>query len=136
MSCFSGWGKAKSIAYLTQRDSYPRGEVSEAVFGRLVSLVKHAPLHWFGYHNCDLDPCGSDQPPPELRYQGLVIPSRCSTDILVPDKTILYVAPSLILHYVRCHQYLPPTCFLDAALGCPEPGSKEYFAAVKLAAPR
>lgn len=105
---FSGWEKAKSVGYLDPEDSYPRGEVSERVFGRLVSLVKHAPLRWFGCHDCELDPCGSGQPPPELRYQGLVIPSRCSTDILVPDKTVLYVAPSLILHYVRCHQYLPP----------------------------
>jgi hypothetical protein len=122
---------AKNVGYLTPSESYPRGEVSEEVFERLVGLVKRPLVAWFGYHYCKLDSCGSGQPPPELRYKGLVIPTRCDSDILVPDKADLYIAPALILHYIRCHNYLPPSYFLNAVLACPEPRSPEYLAAIE-----
>ena len=124
-------GPIKSVGYLAQGHDYPQGEVPEQVFDRLVALVELHLLHWMGYHNCDLEPCGSNQPQPEIQYHGLVIPRRCSSDILVPDGGVLYLAPALILHYIRCHRYQPPACFLEAALNCPDPGSQEYLAAVE-----
>lgn len=126
---------AKGVGYLTRGDNYPSGEVSETVFERLISLVKRPFVVWGGYHYCDLDPCGSEQLPTELRYKDLLIPSRCDSDILVPDKAALYVAPALILHYIRFHHYLPPSYFLDAVLACPEPGSPEYLAAIEKISP-
>jgi hypothetical protein len=63
------------------------------------------------------------------------IPEWGSSDILVPDKTVIYMAPSLILHYIRAHQYLPPACFVLAVLNCPEPGSEEYREAIRKIAP-
>ena len=124
-------GAIKSVGYLAQGHDYPQGHVPEEVFDRLVKLVTLHILTWMGYHNCDLDPCGSNQLQPEFQYRGLVIPRKCSSDILVPDKGVVFMAPSLILHYIRCHHYLPPTSFLDAVRNCPEPGSKEYFVVVQ-----
>jgi len=63
------------------------------------------------------------------------IPRCCSSDILVPGKTMAYMAPALILHYIRTHRYLPPACFLEAVLDCPEPGSAEYLDAIRKVAP-
>jgi hypothetical protein len=128
-------GPVKSVGYLTRDREYPQGEVADLVFDRLVRLAKLRIVQWFGHHHCDLDPCGPGQPQPELYYEGLVIPRQCSTDIFVPDQEAVYVAPALILHYIRFHRYLPPTCFLEAVLRCPQPGSDEYFAALKRAAP-
>jgi len=66
---------------------------------------------------------------------GIRIPEHCSSDILVPDKAVVYMSPALILHYIRVHQYLPPACFVAAVLNCPEPGSEEYRAAIRKMAP-
>lgn len=118
---------AAKVGYLTKNEGFPQGEVSEVVIDCLVCLVRHPLVHWFGYHDCDLYPCGLKQPRPELRYKGIRIPSRCSTDILVPDEATAYVAPALILHYILFHQYLPPTCFIEAVLACPDPSSAEYL---------
>jgi hypothetical protein len=127
-------GPIKSVGYLAREHDFPQGEVPEEVFDRLITLVRlHIKLHiqhWMGYHTCDLNPCGSNQPQPEILYRGLVIPWRCRFDLVLPDKGVLYVAPSLIMHYIRCHRYLPPTCFLDAVINCPAPDSEEYAAAV------
>lgn len=124
----TGW---ESVGYLKASEDYPHGEVSELAFERLVGLVKHRLLFWAGYYYCDLGPCGSAQPPPELRYKGFVIPTKCNHDILVPAGTVIYVAPALILHYIRAHKYLPPSTFLGAVLACPDPASSEYLVALE-----
>lgn len=127
-------GPIKSVGYLAQGHDYRQGEVPEEVFDRLITLVKayiklHI-LHYMGYHTCDLEPCGSNQPQPELLYHGQAIPGTCRSDLVVPDKGVIYKAPSLIMHYIRRHHYLPPACFLQAVINCPEPGSQEYLALV------
>src|SRR5579864_5284026 len=124
----TGW---KRVGYLKASEDYPHGEVSELAFERLVGLVRHRLLFWAGYHYCELHPCGSAQPPPEFRYKGLVIPTKCDHDILVPARTFIYVAPALILHYIRVHKYLPSSSFLEAVLACPDPASSEYLAALE-----
>jgi len=126
---------ANKVGYLTRADGYPRGEISEELRECLVRFVRRPAVHWFGYHHCDLDPCWLKKPRPELRYKGMRVPSRCSTDFLVPDGATGYLAPALILHYILFHQYLPPACFLEAALGCPDPGSSEYLDAIERICP-
>ena len=42
----------------------------------------------------------------------------------------ILVAPSLVLHYIDAHQYLPPAEFISAVLRCPEVGSPEYVRAL------
>ena len=130
-----GWTRTERVGYLEAGKDYSRGEVSELAFERLVGLVKHSFIAWCGYHYCDLDPCGSPQPLPELRYKGLVIPTRGDSDILVPGETVIYVAPALILHYIRAHNYLPPSPFLKAVLACPDHASPEYLAALEKICP-
>jgi hypothetical protein len=128
-------GSLKSVGYLSRKHDYPTGETSDEVFARLVSLVKRPLGCWAGEHLCDLGYCGSNRPQPEFKWQGMKIPRSCSTDILVPDKTVIYVAPALILHYIRAHRYLPPACFIGAVLVCPEPGSDEYRGEIKRITP-
>jgi hypothetical protein len=126
-----GPGVLKSVGYLARNHNYDQGEVSQETFDCLVKLVKLHLIQWFGHHDCDLEPCGSGKPEPELYYEGLRIPRSCSTDILVPGQAAIYQAPALILHYIRGHHYLPPACFLEAVLDCPQPGSPDYFAALE-----
>ena len=128
-------GPVISVGYLSREHDYPKGETSEAVFDRLGSLVLLHLVSWLGYHDCELASCGLNQPPPELYWRGMRIPRSCSSDIVVPDGTVVYMAPALILHYIRVHQYLPPARFLKAVLNCPEPGSDEYHGAINKIVP-
>jgi|ERR1022692_1216950 hypothetical protein len=119
-------GAHRFVGYLSREHDYPNGKTSDPVFDRLAELARAAPIQWGGSHECDLESCGLNQAQPELYWRGMVIPRHCSTDILVPDGAVLYWAPALILHYIRAHQYLPPTCFIDAVGRCPDPRSPEY----------
>jgi hypothetical protein len=125
-------GPIKSVGYLARGYDYTEGEILEAVFDRLANLVlRDIAIHYCGYHHCDLGSCGLNQPQPELYWRDLVIPRHCDKDIFVPDEAVVYQAPSLILHYIRSHRYLPPSCFVEAVLNCPEPGSDEYLSAIE-----
>ena len=125
----------EKVGYLNRGENYRQGEVSDGVLERLISLVRRPVVHFYGYHDCDLDPCWLKQPQPQLRYKGIAIPNRCSTDILVPHNTGAYIAPALILHYILFHQYLPPTGFLEAVQACPDAGSSEYLRAIERMCP-
>jgi hypothetical protein len=131
-----GTGRERPVGYLDRRHSFTKGTASEAFFDCLVALVEQPLAVCRGYHICDLGWCGlsfgGEQP--KFRYKGRVI-GLGATEILVPDKEVVYSAPSLILHYIRRHKYLPPSCFVEAVLNCPKPRSQEYFAAIKRIAP-
>lgn len=129
-------GSLKSVGYLSRKHDYPKGETSDEMFARLFCLAKRPLGGWAGEHLCDLGYCGSNRPQPRLEWQGIEIPRSCSTDILVPDKTVVYIAPALILHYIRAHRYLPPACFIEAVLVCPEPDSADYRGQIKKIVPR
>jgi hypothetical protein len=124
-----------SVGYLSRRHDYPKGEISDAAFDRLATLAMRPLGGWAGEHSCDLGSCGSKLSQPEFKWRGMRIPRCCSTDIVIPDRTVIYVAPALILHYIRAHHYLPPSRFIEAALNCPEPNSDEYRAEIKRIAP-
>ena len=128
-------GPYKSVGYLSRDREYPKGEISYSVFDRLVLFAMRPLYASCGVHDCDLDSCESDRPRLELKWRDTTIPSYCSTEILVPDRTWVYVAPALILHYIRAHRYLPPACFIDAVLTCPEPGSDEYRSEIRRIVP-
>jgi hypothetical protein len=131
------FGSTNSVAvgYLARGYDYTEGETPEAVFDCLALLVlaSRFTIHSLGYHYCDLGPCGLNQPQRKLYWGDQVIPSRCTTEILVPGKKVVYRSPALILHYMRSHRYLPPSCFIEAVLACPEPGSVKYLSAMKRA---
>jgi hypothetical protein len=121
--------KPKQVGYLKGND-YPKGEISETVFDRLAMLCKNPAIRWFGFHQCDLDPCDK-QEQPDLFWRGLVIPKSATVDILVVGKTNSYLAPSLILHYIRQHKYLPPSEFIEAVETCAEQDSADYIEALR-----
>src|SRR5215470_10162475 len=128
-------GLFNSVGYLSRDHDYPKGETSDLVFDRLAIFAMRPLYSYAGHHHCDLGSCGSDPPHQELKWRGMTIPRWCSTDILVPDRTLVYIAPALILHYICAHRYLPPACFIDAVLTCPEPESDEYRSEIRRIVP-
>jgi hypothetical protein len=49
----------------------------------------------------------------------------------VPGRGVVYVAPSLIPHYVDAHGYAPPRAFREAVLAGPPMRSVAHFRARK-----
>lgn len=58
-----------------------------------------------------------------------------ATNLYIPASAQVYLAPSMILHYICRHRYRPPDAFCDAVLRCPAIGSRAYFEALKPAVP-
>lgn len=50
--------------------------------------------------------------------------------MFIPGDGILYVAPSLILHYLDAHGYQAPVEFQSAVMNCPPMRSMNYLKAI------
>ena len=128
------------VGYMVGGYSYTRGAASKTFFDHLVTLVAYPAYgRSLGYHTCDLGRCGRGQGLSRkrmmFRYHGRTL-TLGDSDILVPGGDTIYCAPSLILHYIRCHRYAPPPRFVEAVLKCPEPRSREYFIAITKISPK
>jgi len=127
------------VGYLELGFPYTKGATSKTFFDHLVTLAAYPFRRALGYHRCDLGRCGCGLDLSRLsrtfRYHDHTLTCGDS-DILVPGDDVIYCAPTLILHYIRCHGYAPPHCFVEAVLNCPEPRSREYCTAIMKIAPK
>ena len=133
------WFGLTHVGYLVQGHPYTKGATSKAFFDHLVTLVAYPFSLPFGFDICDLGRCGRGRGLSRLsesfRYHGRTLTCG-NSDIFVPGDDVVYCAPTLILHYIRCHGYAPPTRFVEAVLNCPEPRSREYCTAITKIAPK
>ena len=103
-------------------------DLSESHFRKLLQLLKHPwePLEAAGDHECEFcveakDFFGRSY----VKRYGLVIYFG-SSNLFVPGDNCIYVAPSMIAHYIEAHAYEPPPEFWEAVLSCPEMRSEPY----------
>jgi hypothetical protein len=115
----SGTDRVRRVGYLARGYSFTKGTTSQAFFDRLVNVGGTALRGVVRISHLDLGWCRLKVPneKPALRYKGHPI-GLGNTDISVPGDEVVYLAPSLILHYIRRHRYLPPPCFVEAVLNC------------------
>ncbi|MFC1580268.1 hypothetical protein ACFL4N_05085 [Thermodesulfobacteriota bacterium] len=75
------------------------GEIPGEFLKRLEWAYEHRAIDegWLGEHECEI--CNS---------------CADSGEILIVDGHKMYVAPKMILHYVKDHSYLPPEEFMEA----------------------
>jgi hypothetical protein len=122
-------GRLVAVGWLGRESLYERGYVSTSVFAKLVDLLADPwqPNERVGMHYCDL--CRFTGGNPDMTYRGISV--RMGTaNLYVPDEGYIFVAPSLILHYIDAHEYAPPETFCAAVLACPPVRSPEYFRAL------
>lgn len=85
-----------------------------------------------GYHECDRCPIPregvshGDVPIKLGSFLGIPLPfSRRRTinigqrNLLIPAQSVIYIAPSTIIHSITAHAYAPPNDFIRAVLECP-----------------
>lgn len=104
-----------AVGWLQRDREYPVGNPGPHVYERLKEYQNRSwqPGVFLGGHVCDL-----------CTYEGFY----SHKNIVVPGRDVTYVAPEGIVHYVGCHQYLPPLEFSKALVSAPPAGSPEYFA--------
>lgn len=98
----------------------PRGiiEPSRArrlLIDRLVFAAGHlqsSQMAWMGIHQCAF----CEGPAGPLRADGRYLWGNGEFRVRGADGTV-YVAPTLIAHYIEAHDYLPPQEYIDAVFG-------------------
>lgn len=83
-----------------------------------------------GRHGCGLCGMPADRAPATVvvyKDHRMSLGSGC---IVVPAPGRLYVAPSLVIHYVLAHGYDPPQPFCTALAQSPDPTTPAYWRAV------
>ncbi len=124
-----------AVGWLEPEHAYERGAVDERFFHRLMELLVEPwqPFAAAGFHRCGF-----------CRFSGGLAPVTCypmrsadrltvtvgAANVFVPGRDVLYMAPSLIVHYIDAHEYKPPGEFIDAVMACPEMRSAGYLKAI------
>lgn len=102
-----------NVGWLEKGQPFPIGDVPEEFLNKLELYTQRNFLIFKtkGMHRCEF--CSENH--------------GSSNEIrVISDSGIAYAAPTLILHYIAEHKYLPPQEFVDAVLTGPIPGSEEY----------
>jgi hypothetical protein len=111
-----GWlGKRVGLlGFLGARQPFTVGEVESGFVNKLRQHIRTAwqPVVTWGLHSC------------EFCRRPL---ARGSKNLWIPTRSLKYVAPELIVHYIEVHCYLPPQEFITAVMDCPLQGSTEFF---------
>lgn len=123
-------GRVLGVGWLEQGKPYQKGKVEEAVFARLMELLRDPwqPYVAAGVHVCDL--CRFMDAPPYVQYRNLRIGTGHNNNLFLPGEGVIYIAPSMIVHYIVAHDYAPPDVFCDAVMRCPPMRSMEYWKAI------
>jgi hypothetical protein len=89
-----------TVGYLDSHHEYTRGVVPRKFLRLLRERVKYPDCSYRGFHVCEF--CTGE---------------TCSSDIIVKwDNTLVFQAPSMILHYIEQHEYYPPELFIEAIM--------------------
>ena len=114
-----------TVGWLAHGHTFHTGAVPREFFDKLCLLLvsPFQPIATAGHARCDL--CQFSGGPGVLQNGDAVVHMGAS-NLFVPGAGIVYVAPSLIAHYIDAHSYRPPDEFVEAVLRCPETHSMEY----------
>ena len=131
--------KFKAVGWLEEGREFRRGKADPRFVHKLVLLLGESnPLEPSSDpYFCSL--CAFSRGPSEFHlFQSPGMPSvpMGNRNLFLPGAGFLYIAPSLVLHYIDAHQYLPPDEFIKAVLDCPPTRSQEYQKAVQACAPK
>ena len=122
--------KLRAVGWLERGHDYSCGDVSSEFMRTLMELLLNPwqPVLTAGVHRCTF--CRFTGGPGTVRFGSIEI-TVGSSSLFVPGPDVVYVAPSLIAHYVDAHQYTPPEEFQEAVLNCPAMRSVAYLKAIR-----
>ena len=136
-------GELIAVGWLDHAHPFSTGIVPVAVMTRLIDFLRDPwdlGIFW-GWHLCEIcrpegiklkpDP-SREEIAEEFNRESRQFPEvpglgNANLFIPVPGSLNVYVAPSLIVHYIKYHQYCPPIQFQEALIKCPEMNSPGYL---------
>jgi hypothetical protein len=115
-----------AVGWLAADRAYTRGEVEPESFFALAALLRNpwSPAVLAGRYPCPF--CRFTGGPWSMHVDGSAITLGTGL-VFVPSESRIFVAPSMILHYIDAHGYAPPPEFLAAVRACPPMRSMEYL---------
>lgn len=103
-----------NIGWLGRGNSFTTGDIDEDSWDELVRLASEPVNVMRGLHDCEF--CDMESPirvPSEYSPRGFA--SLGTGEVRVRGfGDCCYAAPTLLLHYIRSHGYLPPEEFIQA----------------------
>lgn len=117
---------ARAVGWLDSENDFRRGAVPTAFFERLVEflIAPWQPAAAAGRHPCPF--CRFTGGPSQLSFGRHVI-QLGSAILVIPSEQEIFVAPSMVAHYIDAHDYSPPQPFVEAVLKCPAMRSMPYL---------
>ena len=105
-----------AVGWLGTETAFPVGNVSPSLIDRIAKLCAEPSNLMRGFHVCELcDEPANAQLPLKVGDHDLLLGNG---EIHVTGKDgVVYSAPTLVLHYIIHHSYLPPPEFLEALSG-------------------
>jgi hypothetical protein len=102
-----------NIGWLSSEEPYPVDQVPDGLVDALAQLAAAPKNLYRGYHLCEL--CISAEEAARSKKKGNLFLGNGEIHVPVPEGAV-YVAPTLVVHYVEAHRYIPPQDFISAAL--------------------
>ena len=101
----------RAVGWL-ERPGFPTGSVPKACVDALMAALRDGIFSdgCRGIHSCTL--CGKTLP--EVRWRRRKVTLKGHGHYLLQSGRVVYMAPSLLLHYMLDHDYRPPEEFVQA----------------------
>lgn len=121
--------QVKCIGWLSKKHGYSKGKLDDKSFQLLENFIAINVNQKRGVHGCEFckrtDHKINFQTIYEFRKKFVILGD---SELVVFNKSgDAFVAPNLIVHYIKEHSYLPPREFIEALYECPVPTSQNYF---------
>lgn len=129
MTSYSYGGKrdaSLNIGWLERGHLVKKGEVPQAFLDRLWKYLRYPVQVYRGFHTCTLCKQTGFQIP-IVEYMGEKRKVGYYEIRVWGKDNKVYAAPSMIFHYITCHQYRPPQEFIDAVMESEDPYCDEYY---------
>jgi hypothetical protein len=129
--------KLLAVGWLDSSHDIPNGSIGVPFVERLVQLLYDPwqPGLFMGLAECEF--CRFSGGPQSFCLSGQNNSVQIGVNnLFVPGDGCLFVAPSLVVHYIDAHQYCPPLVFQQAVMACPEMRSIAYLKAILANGPK
>ena len=103
----------RAVGWLAGDKAFQTGPTDAQSFAKLKELLidPWQPMVSCGVHDCEL--CQFDSP-------------HSCANLFVPNGSLIFVCPELIVHYIAAHHYRPPEEFWNAVTDCPNMRTMQY----------
>jgi hypothetical protein len=101
-----------NVGWLGAGEDFPRGDCPDEIVRRLIALAASPRNLTRGRHHCEF--CAVGSPVRAESDDGTVAWLGNGEVHVRSGDGPLYAAPTLVVHYIQAHRYLPPRDFRDA----------------------